>query len=64
MSESERRTVLLLRLRKAVADKEAIIACANRELQACGNWAYDWSIGMAGADDEFAAILRALEEKP
>ena len=32
----------LLKIRNLLADKEMLIARANRELQQCGEWRSDW----------------------
>ncbi|MHB1799396.1 MAG: hypothetical protein ACYCUI_14035 [Vulcanimicrobiaceae bacterium] len=56
------RTLYLLRLRDAIADKEWTIAQANRQLHACGDWSCDWGIPMAAAQEQVDECVRALQE--
>lgn len=52
------REILLLRLRDAIAEKEWIIAQANRDLSN-GGWTCDWNIGMRQAQAEVNHLIDA-----
>lgn len=56
---------LLLRMRNAIADKEAATACANRELAVCGDWSTNWACLIQAATQEFdsAAIDYAMSKE-
>jgi hypothetical protein len=60
---SKRDTVVLLRLRSAVADKEWTTACANRDLAVRGDWSCDWYQDMMHAQREIEKCLLELERE-
>lgn len=57
------RTLYLLRLRDAITEKEWVVAQANRQLYACGDWSCDWGIPMEYSRKQVDECVRALQEK-
>ncbi len=51
---------ILIKMRDAVASKEAATATANRELQCLGQWRCDWSEVFTQCDVEFSNLNSQL----
>jgi ACT domain-containing protein len=60
--DSSKMDRLLLELRNAIADKEWIIATANRDIAMGGEWRCDWSDSLAGVDTEIQDIIEEIKK--
>jgi len=54
------RELLLLKLRAAIVEKEAIIADANADIANVGSWRCDYSIGMVQMSNEIRELVDLL----
>lgn len=52
--------LLLLRLRSAIADKEWVIAQANRETHHGDFWTCDWNQGVQDAESEIQSLIQQI----
>jgi len=54
--------ILLLHIRKLIADKEMVTATANYDLARGGEWRSDYSAWHGQIDAEIEVALKALED--